>query len=881
MSFSWETCGSWLLQSAAAGGALLLLTQGLARFVRQPARRQRLCEYGVLAAVLAAVLSLLLPGWLLVPHAGGGPLARGVSAPVGMTLDPLPPEPGPTRAAHPALPAPGGVIETAKKPAVEVEPMEAVDDIAPSVGARALEWSQAWVLPGLTVVQALGAGLFLGYLLVGHVALSRLLAKARPAPPDVVELFLPMLAGRRAPRLLVSEQVRVPLSCGLARPTVVIPATLCAPANARKLRWIFAHELTHLRRRDAWSSLLFCVGQALYFYVPWFWWLRRQARLCQEFVADAVAALEEVPPVSYAEFLVSLTNAPAVPMAATGVAGQSSDLFRRVSMLLQNPLSVERDCPRRWSLLAAGSLLALAVVLSGVSLTAQPARAQEKDVIIRRAQGEPIKITIYIEGGDKKEPVIRKDEKVKVLVVPDGKGGKKEERILYWTPRVIIEKKGDAKAAPKERAFRYWIEQFKGDEKEKPQEPVRKSKVILEKETPGEKPSPKKETRYRILTAPQDIHFWTDGKIKPDIQLWDGKALIQWHKKADVNLEKLRKALEKLEKIPNVDADQIRREVMKALEQLEKVKPLLDGKWHFEYRLAPEKEKGTEEKKLIERKQSEKKPPAPKVLYEFVPQEKAREEAAKALIQLGDRVRATEVLGRVRNRMETPRRLGVEIDLPGAILADQLNLPKGQGVVVQRVAPKSAAEKAGLRVGDVILEINQQTVPADLGRFPRIIQELPGGQALDVIVIRKGRRQTISGVRLSADAPTRTGDDAKAAVEKGVGFLQLHKTGNEQTATAHALATLLENRRQQEKSKDGAMTTTVRKGERFTTKHQEGTLVITVAGEVNNQDGLEITIQEGAVTHRYNRVDRVPAAYRDKVSQLIEVSGKVASRLPR
>ena len=123
-------------------------------------------------------------------------------------------------------------------------------------------------------------------------------------------------------------------------------------------------------------------------------------------------------------------------------------------MLLHNPVAVERDCPRRWSLLAAGGLLALAVVLSGISLTAAPAAAQEKDVIVRKSQGEPVKITIYIEGGDKKEPVIRKDEKVKVLVVPDGEKGKKEHRILYWTPRVIIEKKGDGKAAEHEIHWR-------------------------------------------------------------------------------------------------------------------------------------------------------------------------------------------------------------------------------------------------------------------------------------------------------------------------------------------------------------------------------------------------------------------------------------------
>jgi beta-lactamase regulating signal transducer with metallopeptidase domain/C-terminal processing protease CtpA/Prc len=859
MSFSWATCGSWLLQSAAAGGVLLLLTQGLARFVRQPARRQRLCEYGVLAALLAAALSLLLPGWLLVPRAGGGPLARGVSAPLDMMLDPTP------------ATVPGanggqavGATQVQKidvtKAVVNPESIEGADEPVPSLGELVLEWSQAWLLPGLVVMQAIGTGLFLGYLLVGHVALLRLLARARPAPPDVVELFLPMLGKGRPPRLLISDKVRVPLSCGLLRPTVVIPANLCEPANARKLRWIFAHELTHLRRRDAWSCLLFCVGQALYFYVPWFWWLRRQAQLCQEFVADAVAALEEVPPVSYAEFLVSLTRAPAVPMAATGVAGQPSDLFRRVSMLLQNP-PVERDCPRRWSLLAAGSLLALAVVLSGVSLTAQPAQAQEKEIVIRRSQGEPVKITIYVEGGDKKEPVIRKDEKVKVLVVPGGEKGKKEERIFYWTPRVIIEQKGDDKADGKERKEIH-LRVAPGKANETDQGPTRKA--TSEKKEAGDKDA-RKEFKVKVFTAPKDFQFWIDGKhvfpeakdfkfwtdfkFDPNIKLWDakdGKAWVQFHHKADVNLEKLRKALEKLEKIPNVDAEQIRKEVMKALEQLHKVQPKT-GTWRFEF--APEGEKKTEEKKHIERKVIERKSAETK--------EKVRARFVDGLRQLGTTV---------ENRL----RLGVEIDMPGEILADQLNLPKGQGVVIQRVTPKSPAEAAGLKVGDVLLEINRVAVPSDLERFTKIIQVLPGDEALDAVVIRKGKRKVIHGVRLSTAAAAFSPDERVLAIHAAKAGQVAHILNNVAFSPDGKTMAIAEYAKAVTHAKDGAAA--ARKSNRLNARHQEGTLLITVVGDVGNRDALEITIQDGATSNRYNGLKSVPAQYREKVSRLLDVS---------
>src|SRR5207244_575201 len=117
--------------------------------------------------------------------------------------------------------------------------------------------------------------------------------------------------------------------------TVIVPAALCRRHAAARLRWVFAHELTHLERRDAWSCLLFGVGQVVFFYVPWFWRLERQVRLCQEYVADAAVA-QEAEAAEYAQFLLSLSKMPAVPVSATGVSGNSSDLFRRVTMLLHD-----------------------------------------------------------------------------------------------------------------------------------------------------------------------------------------------------------------------------------------------------------------------------------------------------------------------------------------------------------------------------------------------------------------------------------------------------------------------------------------------------------------------------------------------------------------
>src|SRR6266478_6720958 len=80
MNWIWTTPGGWLVRSVVGGGLLLLLTWVLIKRTRQPARRQRLGEWGVVAALLLAVLSLG-PAWLPVSWLPATRVAQGASAP--------------------------------------------------------------------------------------------------------------------------------------------------------------------------------------------------------------------------------------------------------------------------------------------------------------------------------------------------------------------------------------------------------------------------------------------------------------------------------------------------------------------------------------------------------------------------------------------------------------------------------------------------------------------------------------------------------------------------------------------------------------------------------------------------------------------------------
>ena len=74
-----------------------------------------------------------------------------------------------------------------------------------------------------------------------------------------------------------------------------------------------------------------------------------------------------------------------------------------------------------------------------------------------------------------------------------------------------------------------------------------------------------------------------------------------------------------------------------------------------------------------------------------------------------------------------------------------------QGAVVQAVVPNGAAEKAGVRAGDIIVGANREAV-ANGAQLMQMIGARTPGDSIELVVVRSGRRQTIS-VALMAPVP--------------------------------------------------------------------------------------------------------------------------------
>jgi beta-lactamase regulating signal transducer with metallopeptidase domain len=218
--------------------------------------------------------------------------------------------------------------------------------------------------------------------LAGVVKLVLLIRSTGPVPAHVAVLFQQIAgsAGARV-RLLTSERIDLPLTFTLQRPVIVLPLSLCRSGETADLRYCLAHEWSHIERCDIWSWHLATLAQVLFFYQPLFWWLRRQLRLCQDYLADARAVEQAAVAEDYAEYLVGLARrrlGNPVP-AALGIGDRRSNLYRRITMLLTTRQPLEQRCRRLWSAGCAVGLFSLLAAIAVVRLDAAAAADDKKE----------------------------------------------------------------------------------------------------------------------------------------------------------------------------------------------------------------------------------------------------------------------------------------------------------------------------------------------------------------------------------------------------------------------------------------------------------------------------------------------------------------------
>lgn len=96
-------------------------------------------------------------------------------------------------------------------------------------------------------------------------------------------------------------------------------------------------------------------------------------------------------------------------------------------------------------------------------------------------------------------------------------------------------------------------------------------------------------------------------------------------------------------------------------------------------------------------------------------------------------------------------KMGISVRAITPDMADRLGIPANKGVIVSDVKPGSFAEDINLSRGDVILEVNKQSINSE-DDFRRVTGQLKSGQDA-VFLVRQGRGRNASTIFLAGTLP--------------------------------------------------------------------------------------------------------------------------------
>ncbi|MFL5562825.1 MAG: M56 family metallopeptidase [Gemmatimonadaceae bacterium] len=212
------------------------------------------------------------------------------------------------------------------------------------------------------------------------LAVRRIVRQARPLDSEDWARPLYEIADRfaldDAPRLLRSEDAKMPFACGLLRPTIVLPAESDGWTLDRR-RAVLLHELAHVRRRDLLGHTLGRLACAFYWFHPLVWTAARELRSESERACDDLALSCGTRPTDYAEHLLDIVTSirrDATPSVALAMARRKEFEGRMLAIL--DP-QLRHSSPSRAQSAALIASLAVIALVVGAAAPARRVLAQD------------------------------------------------------------------------------------------------------------------------------------------------------------------------------------------------------------------------------------------------------------------------------------------------------------------------------------------------------------------------------------------------------------------------------------------------------------------------------------------------------------------------
>ena len=248
--------------------------------------------------------------------------------------------------------------------------------VTTALGLPALQDATQPALGAITLIRVLLSIYIVGVLavilptVIASVRVRRIVRHARLVDDDA---WIDPLSGvhrslgvARATRLLISDDVAMPMTAGVFRPVIVLPR----PAhdwNESQRRMVLMHELAHVRAHDWLFNLAARAACALYWFHPGAWWIARQLRDDCELACDDRVIESGVRRSAYAALLVDAADHLAgarTPRGALALAARRG-LRARLAAIVDAG-HVTRPLAHGWVAVAATATLMVAAPTSTV-----------------------------------------------------------------------------------------------------------------------------------------------------------------------------------------------------------------------------------------------------------------------------------------------------------------------------------------------------------------------------------------------------------------------------------------------------------------------------------------------------------------------------------
>ena len=164
------------------------------------------------------------------------------------------------------------------------------------------------------------------------------LAIVEPEILDLLEDCKSQMDIRIVLGVVATDEVKSPALFGFIRPRLLLPSGMIETLSREELRYVFLHELAHLKRRDIYVGWLMSVLQILHWFNPLIWLAFRRMWADRELACDALvlARTHSEESKSYGRIIVSLLERFSRPRSLPGMAGimeTKSQLKRRLTMI--------------------------------------------------------------------------------------------------------------------------------------------------------------------------------------------------------------------------------------------------------------------------------------------------------------------------------------------------------------------------------------------------------------------------------------------------------------------------------------------------------------------------------------------------------------------